>query len=231
MRANSIPMIVGVFLTLALILTNTTACGILGGGTSQPAKPIASITTPANNTTFAVGQSISIGFSAADVKGVAQVELSIDGQPVRVEVVNPPVNSFAAAHTWTPVIPGSHAIEVRAFNIDGEVSDLAQIAVTVLPAVSAAPATPTFTPIPVELTPTPAPIGFAPTFTPLPPPSPSPTSGPTEDQPLVTAVVGLNIRTGPGTVIGIDMIDGKWPIDRKNSGQMPAQRMSDDVDS
>jgi hypothetical protein len=189
---------------------------------AQPTKPIASITAPANGSTFFVGQPVAIAFTAADVKGVAQVELSIDGQPVRVEPVNPPVNSFAATHTWRPEVAGSHALELRAFNVDGQVSDLAQIAVTILAAAAAAE---TPLPTPIELTPTPAPIAFTPTFTPLPPESPASVTA--ENKALVTALVGLNVRTGPGTqyprlgmlakgesaeITGRDQFTGWWQI-------------------
>ncbi len=215
MKANALTRLVGLLLVWFVILTMT-ACG----GSAQPTRPIASITAPANGATFAVGQPVAIAFTAADVKGVAQVELSIDGQPVRVEPVNPPVNSFAATHTWRPAMTGSHAIELRAFNVDGQVSDPVQIAVIVLAAAAEIPS-----PAPVELTPTPAPIAFTPTFTPLPPLTPTPVSA--DAKPLVTALVGLNIRTGPGTqyprlgllakgesaeITGRDEFSGWWQI-------------------
>lgn len=215
MKASVFTRVVGLLLAWFLLLA-ATACG----RSAQPARPIAAITAPANGSTFFVGQPVAIAFTAADVKGVAQVELSIDGQPVRVELVNPPVNSFAATHTWRPEVTGSHALELRAFNVDGQVSDLAQLAVTVLATAAETPS-----PTPVELLPTPAPIAFTPTFTPLPPASP--TAVVADNKPLVMALVGLNVRTGPGTayprlgrlaqgesaeITGRDQFTGWWQI-------------------
>jgi hypothetical protein len=208
--------------TLILISIAATGCGVAGGGSSQPTKPIASITAPANGSNFAVGQEVRVAFSSADVKGVAQVELSIDGEPIRVEVVNPPVNSFAAAHTWMPQVVGSHVIEVRAFNVDGQASDLTQISVTVLEGAAVA-ATPTLPP----MTPTPTLTLFTPTPTVTPESLPQPTPVPTEKKPMVTALVGLNVRTGPSVnypvfgllakgesaeITGRDQFSGWWQI-------------------
>jgi len=227
------------FITLIFVSIAASACGLTGGGTSQPTKPIASITAPANGSSFAVGQEVRISFSSADVKGVAQVELSIDGEPVRVELVNPPVNSFAAAHTWMPQVVGSHLIEVQAFNVDGQASDLAQISVTVLEGAAVA-ATPTVAPV----TPTPTLTLFTatPTITPEPLPQPEVTTVvPAEQKPTVTTLVGLNVRTGPGLnypvigllpkgesaeIMGRDQFSGWWQIaftsDEGNRGWIAA---------
>jgi hypothetical protein len=149
------------------------------------------------------------------VKGVSQVELTVDGQPIHVQKVEPPVNSFAANQPWTPAKSGSHVIELRAFNIDNEPSDPAQVFITVVEAgVSTTPQpgeTPA-TPLPPSVEPT----GGAVTLIP-----PGPTaSQPAANQPLVTTLVGLNVRAGPGTdyaVIGRLPENQSVPITGRNS--------------
>jgi len=194
-----------------------------GGPSAQAGPPIASITSPENNSGVSAGQRVTIAFSAADVKGVSQIELVIDGQAVRVETVNPPVNSFVASEPWTPQAPGSHVIEVRSFNVDGVASEPARIVVIVNAPVDAASPTP----IPVD-TPTP-PVSLVPPTPTLAPPAPTstPATEAVAEKPLVTALVALNVRAGPGTdyavigrlavaetaeIVGRDELAGWWQI-------------------
>ena len=121
-----------------------------------------------------------------------------------------------------PQVVGSHVIEVRAFNVDGQASDLTQISVTVLEGAAVA-ATPTLPP----MTPTPTLTLFTPTPTVTPESLPQPTPVPTEKKPMVTALVGLNVRTGPSVnypvlgllakgefaeITGRDQFSGWWQI-------------------
>ena len=192
-KVLSEPLILLVTLGLILIIS---ACAPASTPVSQPpARPIAIIASPRSDTAIAVGQEVVINYTAADVKGISQVELSVDGQPIHVEKVNPPVNSFAASQAWTPDKPGSHVIELRAFNVDNEPSDPAQVFITVsgeAEAETPAPAsdTPTAT-LAAVLTPTITTITLL-------PPSPTATS-PAASQPIVTTRTGLNVRAGPGT--------------------------------
>ncbi|MDX1522212.1 MAG: SH3 domain-containing protein [Anaerolineae bacterium] len=167
-------------------------------GTSQPAKPIANITAPENASSFSVGQEVDITFSAADVKGVSQVELSIDGQPLRIQTVDPPVNSFVGSQSWTPETAGSHSVELRAFNVDGDVSDSVQITVIInAPVAEAVPTeTPTSEPSPTVISIPPTPTSALPSPTATAESVEEPTS---ESTPMVTTLVGLNVRAGPGT--------------------------------
>lgn len=185
-------------LLFGLLLPAAAACSTLQNPPAGSATPIASITAPANGSSFAAGQRVDIAFGAADVKGVSQVELTIDGQPARVEVVDPPVNTFAATHTWIPDTAGSHLIEVAAFNVDGATGETAQIVVTVTGAVAGAEveATPTATP-PAAVAPTLTPIVVVgrPTST----PESLPSATPVGDKAVATALLALNVRAGPGT--------------------------------
>lgn len=168
-----------------------------GGQTTQADKPVANITSPASNSNFSVGQDVLITFTAADVKGVNQVELVVDGEAVLVEPVSPPVNSYTASYRWQPQAGGSHVIELRAFNVDNVASDPAQIFVLVSPAASQID--PTATPILAPDTPTPTPAAVTPLFPPLPTDTPTPQIDLAASQPLVTALVRLNVRLGPST--------------------------------
>jgi len=181
---------------LSLLLGLSACAGSPTPVVNQPTRPIAIIAAPRNDTPVAVGQEVIITFTAADVKGVSQVELSVDGQPIHVEKVNPPVNSFAGNKAWTPAQPGSHVIELRAFNIDNEPSDPAQVFVTVTGAGGE-------TALPASETPGPAVTPNATTIT-LIPPSPTladaaTSQPPAANQPSVTTRTGLNVRGGPGT--------------------------------
>jgi hypothetical protein len=204
-------------------------CG-RGDQVGQAIAPVANITSPASGSSLNQGQEILITFNAADINGIAQVELLIDGQPALVESVEPPVNSYTASHRWAAQTPGNHVIELRAFNVNSEPSEPSRIFITVVAVDS--PAGPSPTPAPAADTPTPVAI---PTDTPSPQPptptSPAPTATPaaaTTTEPSVTAVVGLNVRSGPGTnypvigrlaqgqtarITGRDSLSAWWQID------------------
>lgn len=203
------------FVLLALLVAAlaTPAC-LTTGGSGLPAVPVVTITTPQNGSRFGAGEPVVIQFSAADVQGVNQIELMIDGQPVRVQNIDPPVNSFVANHVWTPDSTGSHAIELRAFNVAGTSSNPVKVFVTISePLVGDVTATPTAI-APLD-TPSPTPVAAVEV-------PPTPTSAgqqATVSGPAVMALVGLNVRSGPGTgypVIG-RLVEGQTvPITGRN---------------
>jgi hypothetical protein len=186
MKANILSLsiiILGLFLA-------TSACATSG----QSKGPMAEITFPVEGSHFTIDQKVTVQFGATDVNGVGQMEVTINGQPVYVEPVSPPVNAFVASYVWTPTAAGSYVIQAVAFSVDGQSSEPAQVVVTVDEAVAGA--TPTISP--VEPTPTSTPIP-TPTSRPLPPPPPASTSDQLGLKPMVTALVALNVRAGPGT--------------------------------
>jgi len=197
-------------LTLLMTLFLISACARTNDALSQPAKPVASITSPAANSGLPRGQEVLITFNAADVKGIARVELLINGQVVMQEAVEPPVNSYAASHRWVPDTAGNQVIELRTFNTENIPNDLSQIFVTVSGPVAED------TPTPVPPTDTPTPTLFTPTFTPVPSVVATvilPTA--TTSAAIVTSLVRLNVRLGPGTeypVIGVLDVDSIAPI-------------------
>lgn len=197
-------------LTLFTLLLLVTACARTNNALSQPAKPIASITSPAANSNLPLGEEVLITFNAADVNGIARVELLINNQVVMQESVEPPVNSYAASHRWVPDTAGNQVLELRAFNVENVSNDLSQIFVTVT---GAAAEEPTATPLPPTDTPTPT------LFTPTPTPTQSPVADnaptATPNPATVTSLVRLNVRFGPSTdyaVIGVLEVNESAPI-------------------
>jgi hypothetical protein len=205
--------------TLLLVLVLLTF-GCNAANTST--KPTVRITSLSEGSRVQVGQAVEIRFEAADVKGVTQVDITINGEPVYIEPAAPPVNILSGSYVWQPETPTSHLIQIVAFNVDGAASDTAQVAVIVegTPTVAeeASPTEPT-----TEATEEIAAEGPTATSTRfLVPPTPSgadeATATPTTDaassqtvpatdtpppptnaaKPIVTTKIGLNVRAGPG---------------------------------
>lgn len=215
-------------------------CGGSAGGGQAPAKPVVTISSPQSGSVFNVGDQVTIAFSVVDVKGVAQFELAIDGAPVRVEPINPPVNSFNGKHIWPVESAGSHVIEIVAFNVDDVASEPAQAFVSatqggaaVTPTAVASDQLPT--PRPVDPTPTPTLV----VVTLLPPPDETipPATATVQpgdgDQATATTLVRLNVRAGPGVdypvvgrldkgetvpIIGRDALANWWQINFPHDG-------------
>jgi uncharacterized protein YraI len=207
-----------IWLVMVGLLLGGSACNSTGTpAVSQSARPIAIIAAPQSDTEVVVGKEVVITFTAADVKGISQIELSVDSQPIHVEKVNPTVNSFAGNQLWIPDKPGTHVIELRAFNVDNEPSDPAQVFITVLGANGETPPPDSNTPTAtsdVEITPQATTVTLV---------TPSPTiaaTTPVADEPVVTTRTGLNVRGGPGTdypVIGRLTEGQSLPITGRNA--------------
>ena len=193
-------------LTTALGLTVLLAsCTGTSSEPEQPATPVAKITSPETNNNLPVDQDILVTFNAADVKGIAQVELTINGEAVMVETVSPPVNSYTASYRWRPTQAGTQVIEFTAFNIEQTASSPDQVIVTVIGS-GTSTINPTAAPAPteavvVENIPTSAEVD-----SPVPTATLAPFATPTvallesaDNQPKVTMLTGLNVRQGPGT--------------------------------
>jgi hypothetical protein len=181
---------------LWLISFGLAACG---GSADAPSQPTINFKSLDDGSEVNLGQAVSISYEAADVKGVTQVELTINGQPIHIEAVTPPVNVFSGSYVWTPESGGSYLLQLVAFNVDGVSSPVAQVAVTVSgeTATVAPTATlvsqtaPTDTPTSVVASPTPAEATATPTVE-----AADVGSG---AKPMVTTLIGLNVRAGPGT--------------------------------
>jgi uncharacterized protein YraI len=160
--------------------------------------PAVTIINPANGAQIELNVPLIVQATATDSRGVVRMELWADGVLVSQQASPSPqgASPLLLNLTWTPTVPGSHVLELRAFNTANQQSTPALVTINV------AAGTPTATTEPVAIvTPTPAPsdtpTATAPaivlfTLT----PSPTPT---TETQPVLQAVADVNVRSGPGT--------------------------------
>lgn len=199
------------FISMAMLAMLVACSPAASPESGDAARPVVAINSPANGSSAAVGADVVISYAAADVQGIAQIELSIDGQPVNIQPVEPPVNSFNGRFVWQFDTPGTHVVQLIAFNRAQVPSEPAQILLNLTGTASAgttvassptpAPPTPTPTPVVVaEATATPAPqVAEAATAPPEPTVPPAPTATPAPANPQVTTVTGLNVRGGPGT--------------------------------
>ena len=162
-RFRGIAAIAVVLLLVAGIL----ACELpgLGGGT----KPTVVVLSPASGTQVKAGGTVTIQISATDAKGVAKVELWVDGSLVHSEINPQRQPAFSVTQEWAATVLGSHSITVKAYNAAGQVSDPATVTVNVIEEVTA-------TPIPLASVTLPPGVPWA----------------------AITAEV-LNVRRGPGT--------------------------------
>ena len=127
---------------IVLLVLATMACGPLGGG---EAGPSVTITAPPSGTTVQVGDEVEIVSTAAADKGVARVELLINGQVVRTDT--PPEGNpttFTISQPWTPVAAGEVTVSVVVYDTEGQASEPAAITLRVEAAVAE------ITPTPVE---------------------------------------------------------------------------------
>jgi len=161
---------------------------LLTGGLSCIAQPEgiprAWIDVPRDGTEVKVGTTVSVVSHAYARDGVAEIMLSVDGEPYRRELPLQPGASFTAiTQEWLPEEPGEYVLQVWAYDTKGEVSNPAAIRVRAVSEVALIPTevptavvteeptivpteVPTLIPTPTfTFTPTPT---FTPTFTPTP---------------------------------------------------------------
>jgi hypothetical protein len=118
------------------------------------------IDVPADGAVITAGENVEVHSHAYAKAGVAEVMLSVNGEPVRRDPADSPGAAFAAAiQPWMPEGPGDYKLEVIAYDLGGAASAPAVARVRVL-------AVPTSTPTPTAtLTPLPS---VTPTLTPIP---------------------------------------------------------------
>ncbi|HMQ54283.1 MAG TPA: SH3 domain-containing protein [Anaerolineae bacterium] len=212
-------------LSLCLVIISI-ACGGASDPGTPVSGPIVKITSPPAGSVLPLNQETLITFNTADAKGIAQVELSIDGEPVMIEPIDPPVNAYTTGFRWKAGVLGEHTIELQAFNVDQEASEPVQITVSIvessvetgpiptdtsllkptLTAIAARQGTTTPTPIAARvLDSTPLALDNLPPtveiFTPVPSssgPPPAPVN-PSSGEAVMTTVIALFVRSGPST--------------------------------
>jgi Ig-like domain-containing protein/Big-like domain-containing protein len=142
-RKRTISPIILLFLILSFTALACDLNDILGGG-----KPNAIITSPPSGSTFHEGEDIAVQSVSTDSKGIARVELLVDGEVVRTDTSPTPQDQFTLVQTWRAT-QGNHTLLVRAYNTQNSGSDPAAISIQVAPAIAggptAAPGVPTVT--------------------------------------------------------------------------------------
>lgn len=135
-------------LVFAVIPYALSAC-FLGRG---PVRPAVAILSPENGAKVAAGQPVEVRSIALDDRGIASVELLVDGVSLQTDTTpkGEIIPSWEVTQTWTPDSPGRHQVEVRAVNRAGVESAPYRIVVEVLPAEAVAG---------IDDTPTPTPTG------------------------------------------------------------------------
>lgn len=161
-------------LFVLFLLLLTLACGI--GPTAQASKPSVALASPLTETVYQVGQVVPVQAAIADPNGLTRVEVRVDGQPIKTDDINPPATAYTVNYNWTPEVPGSHIVEIRAYNVSGAVNEPAQVIFKVSQEGGQLPQA---TPTPETLiTPTTA-VTSASTTVPTSAPTTAPTSAPT----------------------------------------------------
>jgi hypothetical protein len=172
-------------LRLAFFVLVLLACDLssLVGGVAT--KPTVVITAPASGARVNAGAEVAVQSIATDARGIAWIELWVDGIVVGNQTLPAPQTSYTVILPWRATTPGAHIVQVKAYNTAGAASEPAAIAIQVVPTVAQAtpPSVPHVTP-----TPTSAQIPGA-----APPPSPT--------SPVPTAPSPWRIPTNPTTAI------------------------------
>jgi len=163
--------------------------------TAQPvaqAGPSAWIDAPLDGSLLPLAP-YEVVFHGNDPAGVAQIELSVDGQVLASDPNPAPAQLLVTMrYTWQPPAPGNYTLRVRTQNVAGVWGEYASATLTVFGQTetpSPTPVPPTDTPVPSTFTPIPpTPTAVPHTSTPVPPtpipptpvpPTPIPTPVPT----------------------------------------------------
>ena len=184
-------------ITLIMVAVTGLACAIPGLGDDPPAAgdagPVVTVSSPTDGQQLEPGVEIQILSTSLHAEGIVRTELLVDGEVIWVDAnAQPqPDTPFIVAQPWTPDLPGSHVIQVRAFNpanVSGQSEPVVVDVVAAAQAVDDQPPPATAEPevSPVASTPVSA-LGDAPTATPPPLPTPAqPADTPTPAAPKLT---------------------------------------------
>jgi hypothetical protein len=135
--------------------------------------PVAVITAPVNGSQVQLNLPVTVQATASDPSGVVKIELWVNGIKT-AEAISPAPQgqpTFTVSLQWVPTIPGSYTLELRAYNVQGGVSQPATVLVNA--------------------------IGGSPTETPTLTATPEPPTATFPTGPLLTTFTDLNVRSGP----------------------------------
>ncbi len=192
--------VLGLILAVFIVILGLGALWYFNQSAAVSQASTVTFLTPANGAQAELNVPLIVQATAADPRGVTRLELWADGALVSQQTSPSPqgASPLLLNFTYTPTTPGSHALELRAFNTTNQQSAVGFITINTV-AGSVTPtaeiATATSTPPPPTVSPTataPAIILFTPTL--------PPTAAP---QPGLQAVSDVNVRGGPGTIYPI----------------------------
>lgn len=162
-----------------LILAAVTAYFLLqDSGPTQAQIPSVVITAPVSGSQVPLNLPVTVQATASDSAGIVRMELWVNGVKT-AEALSPAPQgqpTLTASLQWVPTVPGSHTLEIKAYNVQEQVNEPASVLVNAVEEGAPAGAD---TP--------------APTATPEPPTPTVPTN------PALTTLTDLNVRAGPGT--------------------------------
>lgn len=170
-------------------------------GPETAGAPTVVITAPLPGSEFKVNSPVTVQATASDPAGVVRMELWVSGVKT-AESVSPLAQgqpTLTASFKWTPDVPGTYTLEIKAFNEPGNTGNPGLVTINVV-------------------------AGEPPTPTPTDTPTPQPPTATVPATPSLVAQTDLNVRAGPGTnynVIGLlpvgapaDVVgrseDGQW---------------------
>ncbi len=162
-------------IVVLLILAMVTAYFLFQGEGGVAQIPVVIITAPLDGSQVRPNLPVTVQATASDPSGVIKMELWANGVKI-ADALSPSSagqSTLTASMQWVPLTPGSHKLEVRAFNVQNIAAEPAMVTVNVEGEA-------------VDITPTL-------TITPETPTATVPTS------PMLTTLTDLNVRGGPGT--------------------------------
>ncbi len=166
MNARPKPLFIFLLVSCVLALLACDLSSLIGGAVTEP---MVVISAPPSGTRVNPGTEVAIQSTATDARGIAWLELWVDGMVVRNETLPAPQTSYVGIQRWVATTQGTHILSVRAYNAAGAASGPAVIFVEVVPVVASAPV----------LTRTPNPTtALSPTTAPSPTTTPNPTTAP-----------------------------------------------------
>jgi len=121
-------------LTLIVLLAGALSCTV-----EPETRPRAWIDVPRDGAQVRVNTPVTVTSHAYAGEGVAEITLSVNGEPYRREPPLEPGASFTEiTPQWLPAEPGDYVLQVRAYDTEGEVSNPATIRVRVVSEVALA---------------------------------------------------------------------------------------------
>ncbi len=178
-----------IFIILMIALTTTACNGLLPQTDAKPSVALSVTHTTGNS--LMVGQPVAVQIAAVAEGGISRVELLVDGQLYATLPVTPAASPYITSQTWTPAMMGSHIIQAVAYNTDNQASAPGQVIVSVEEVVADAEIIPDNSDSQVA-------VEEAPQSDTLPQSTATqPAAAAVNQWPTVTALVDLNVRTGP----------------------------------